>query len=189
MARGLRPDRNPLRRRSDRVEAYLLTGSLAAMLAAAPFAAKAASQASYTAAAHTEQAQLATRYEVKAVLLQAAGNATAGYSLESDVPVQAHWTSVGGVPHTGQVMAPPGTAKGKPVLVWTTKSGTPTGPPLQPGQVAGQADLAAVAAVTGIGVLYLCEAAVVRRILSRRRMAAWDADWAVTEPLWNRQRW
>jgi hypothetical protein len=86
-------------------------------------------------------------------------------------------------------MAPPGTAKGQPVPVWTTASGTLVGPPLEPGQVAGQADLAAVAAITGIGLLYLCEAAAVRKILSRRRMTAWDADWAVTEPLWNRQRW
>jgi hypothetical protein len=31
--------------------------------------------------------------------------------------------------------------------------------------------------------------AAIRQLLNRRRMAAWEADWSVTEPAWNRQRW
>jgi len=45
--------------------------------------------------------------------------------------------------------------------------------------------------VAGIAltVLTLLLAAGVTRILvNRRRMAAWDADWAVTAPMWTRQR-
>ena len=29
----------------------------------------------------------------------------------------------------------------------------------------------------------------IRQLLNRRRMAAWEADWIVTAPAWNRQRW
>ena len=49
--------------------------------------------------------------------------------------------------------------------------------------------MAALGTITGIAVLCLCGAGVVRYVMNRRRMAAWDADWAVTARAWNRQRW
>jgi hypothetical protein len=86
-------------------------------------------------------------------------------------------------------MVPAGTPKGTTVDVWLDPAGKLTVPPLDPGQVAGQADLASTGAIASIALLYLCEAVVVRQVLNRRRMAAWDAEWAVTGPAWNRQRW
>jgi hypothetical protein len=187
--RGARLDRNPLRRKSDRVETYILAGSAVAAIAVAPFAAQLASQASHTAAQHAEQAQLASRHQVTALTLQAAAGSTTGYSLQSEFPVQARWITVTGQVRTGQVMVPPGTAEGSMVPVWTNAAGQATDPPLEPGQVAGQADLAAIGAIAGLAILFTCEAAIVRHALNRRRLAAWDADWAVTAPMWNRQRW
>lgn len=189
LVRGLRPDRNPLRRTSDRVETYLLAGLFAATAAGAPFAAQAASHAAYTAALHAEQAQLASRHQVRAVLTQAAGALDIGFGVSTRVPVQAAWTSVTGAKRTGQILAESGTPKGTRVTIWTDAAGNLTSPPLQPSQVAGQGDVAALGAIAGIGVLYLCETAVIRLVLYRRRMAAWDADWAVTARAWNRQRW
>jgi len=188
---GRRPDRNPLRRRSDRIETYLLGGLLAAGVAGAPFAAQAAGHAAYAALLRAEHFQQATRHQVRAELLQSAGSHTLvnGSELDIRIPVRAHWTAVTGVPRTGQLMVPAGSPRGATVTVWTDASGTLVDPPLQPGQMANQADLAAAGAVAGIGVLYLCEAAIIRQMLNRRRMAAWDADWALTEPTWNRQRW
>jgi hypothetical protein len=185
----VRPDRNPLRRKSDRLETYILAGSAVAAIAAAPFAAQLASQASRAAAQHTSQAQLASSREVTALTLQAAAGTTDGYSLQSQFPVQARWTAVTGQTRTGQVMVPPGTTKGSVVPVWTNAAGQATNPPLGPGQIAGQADLGAMGAITGVALLFTCEAVLVRRTLNRRRLAAWDADWAVTAPMWNRQRW
>jgi hypothetical protein len=187
--RGVRPDRNPLRRKSDRLETYILAGSAVAAIAAAPFAAQLASQASRAAAQHTSQAQLASSHEVTALTLQAAAGTTDGYSLQSQFPVQARWTTVTGQTRTGQIMVPPGTTKGATVPVWTNAAGQATNPPLAPGQIAGQADLGAMGAITGVALLFTCEAVIVRRTLNRRRLAAWDADWAVTAPMWNRQRW
>jgi hypothetical protein len=189
LLRGLRPDRNPLRRTYDRVETYLLAGLFLASAAAAPFAAQAASSAAYAAGLHAQQAQLATTHEVRAELTQAAGAANTAYSLSGYVPVEATWTSVTGVRRTGQVMAPAGSGKGSTVLVWADAAGNLVSPPLLASQVAGEGQMAAFGAITGLGVLYLCEAAVVRRVLNRRRMAAWDADWVVTARAWNRQRW
>jgi hypothetical protein len=186
--RGLRPDRNPVRRTSDRLEAYLLTGLFLVAAAGAPFAALAASHAAYAAAVHTEASEAASRHEVRALLTQPAGPAVVGYTLSSEVPVQATWTSVAGVRRTGQVVVPAGSPKGTAVTVWTDAAGDLTSPPLLASQVAGQADTAAICAIAGVGVLYLCEAAIIRRVLTRRRMAAWDADWEVTAQAWNRQR-
>lgn len=187
--RGIRPDRNPLRRKSDRAETFILAGSLAVAIAAAPFAAGVAGEAGHAAALRAERGELASSHEVKAVLLQSAPDAAAGYPLGSEFPVQARWSPPGGRDLTGQLMVPAGTPKGTAIDVWVDSAGRLTGPPLQPSQVAAQADLASAGAIAGIALLYLCEAVVVRRVLVRRRLAAWDAEWAVTEPAWNRQRW
>lgn len=187
--RGVRPDANPLRRKSDRLETYILAGSAAAAIAVAPFVAQLASQASNAAGQHVERVQLASSHEVTGVTLQAAAGNTSGYTLQSQFPVQARWTSATGQAKTGEVMVPPGTAKGAAVPIWTNAAGQVTNPPLAPSQIAGQADLASIEAITGIAILFTCEALIVRRSLNRRRMAAWDADWAVTAPMWNRQRW
>lgn len=188
---GRRLDRNPLRRGSDRVETYLLGGLLAVGIAGAPFAAQAAGHATYAALLRAEHVQQATRHQVRAELLQRAENRTVvnGSELDIRVPVRARWTTVTGVPRIGQLMAPAGSPQGTTVTVWMDSSGALVNPPLQPGQVAGRADLADAGAVAGIGILYLCGAVIIRLVLNRRRMAAWDADWAFTEPMWNRQRW
>jgi len=121
------------------------------------------------------------------VLTQAADSTVSGY-LGSLIPARATWTSVTGVKHAGQIMATAGSAKGSTVIVWTDAAGNLTNPPLQPSQVSGQGYMAAIGAVVGVGVVYLCATVIVRRVLNRRRMAAWAADWAVTARAWNRQR-
>ena len=187
--RGLRPDRNPLRRTCDRVETYLLAGLFVAAVAAAPFAARAAGEAAFAAARHTQHEEQATRHLVRAELTQRATAAAGMDVLSAYVPVQATWTSATGVRRTGRVMAPAGARKDSGVSVWTDDAGNLASPPLLTSQVAGQGEMAAAGAIAGLGALYLCEAAIVRRMLNRRRMAAWDADWVVTARVWNRQRW
>jgi hypothetical protein len=187
--RGLWPDRNPLRRTYDRVETFLLVALLAAAAAAAPFAAQAASQAAYAAALHTQHVQQASEHQVRAELTPLATGADSGYSLTGYVPVRATWTSVTGVRHTSELLAPAGSRKGSTVTIWADAAGNAVSPPLLTSQVAGQGQLGAVGGIAGIGALYLCAAAVVRRVLNRRRLAAWDTDWRVTAPAWNRQSW
>lgn len=171
------------------METCLLVGLFAATAGGAPFAVHAASDAAYGAALRTEQAQLATRHEVRAVLTQAAGGTVSPYTLTNDVPARASWTSATGVRRTGEILAPTGSAKGSTVPIWTDAGGNQTSPPLQPSQVAGQGEVAALGAIVGIAALYLSETALVRYVMNRRRMAAWDADWAVTAKTWNHQSW
>ena len=70
--RGRRLDRNPLRRRSDRIETAVLGLLLAAFLAGAPFAAHAAGSWAYATSARGAQAQRASLHQVPATLLKTA---------------------------------------------------------------------------------------------------------------------
>ena len=70
--RGRRLDRNPLRRRSDRVETAMLGLLLAAFLAGAPFAAHAAGSWAYAPSVRQAQVQRASLHHVPATLLEAA---------------------------------------------------------------------------------------------------------------------
>lgn len=70
--RGLWPDRNPLRRTIDRVEAVVAGGLVAAFMAGAPLAAVAAGHAAYSIGSRTAHAQQAAWRQVPAVLLATA---------------------------------------------------------------------------------------------------------------------
>jgi len=187
--RGLRPDGNPLRRTTDRVETYLLAGLFVAAATGAPFAAQAASHAAYAGALRAQQEQLATRHQVTAVLTKSAGTTVSGYALSAYVPAEASWASVTGVPRSGEILAQAGSRRGTSVTVWTDQNGSLVSPPLATAQVVGQGQAAAIGAVAGVVVVFLTGAGFARYVLYRRRMAAWEADWQVTAPTWNHQSW
>ena len=186
--RGARPDRNPLRRPTDHLETFLLAGLFVAAAAGAPFAAQAAGHAWHADVTQTRQAELATRHEVTAVLAQPAG-VIGEYTLSSQVPTLASWKSPGGTLRAGDVPALPGSRSGTLVNVWTDANGYLVSPPLTVTQVADQTDAARVTAVGGIIVGYMASTLAIRRLLHRRRMAAWAADWVATARVWNRQTW
>jgi hypothetical protein len=49
-------------------------------------------------------------------------------------------------------------------------------------------EVAAVVVVTAtLGILVLCLARAGRWVLDRRRLAAWEADWAAVGPLWTKR--
>jgi hypothetical protein len=186
--RGARPDRNPLRRGIDRLETCLLVGLFLAMAAVTPFAAPLAGHASYLSALQARQQQLLDRHQVRAVLTQNVGPVN-GYSLSEFVLTPAEWTSVGGVSRSGEVPAEPGSAKGTAVTIWTDSDGYLDNPPLALSEVASQADAATIGVIVASGVVYIVAAAAIRQLFHHRRIAAWDADWVVTAPTWNRQSW
>ena len=181
VVRGLWPDRNPLRRRIDRVEGVLVGGLAVAFLAGAPLVTVAA----YGYGAHVAHAQQAAWHQVPAVLLTTAPSYSyTGYQPE----VRARWTAPDGARRTGAVPAPPGSRAGSTVRVWTDAAGTPAELPLQLWQVKGQAALAAVLAPVLFGEVLLAAGQLAHYLLGRRRLAAWAAEWRATGPQWSRQR-
>ena len=143
LARGLRLDRNPLRRGSDRAETAMLGVLLAAFLAGAPFAAHAAGSWTYATSIREAQVQQATLRQVPATLLQAAPS---NISNEAN----ARWKAPDGQVRTGQIFAPSGAPAGSTVMVWVNQAGQLTDSPLQRSQVTGRADMARALAVAAL---------------------------------------
>ena len=182
-ARRLWPDRNPLRRAADRAEFAVVALLLVAFLAGVPLTALAAAHWAAASGLRAERAQ-ARSHQVPAVLLHDAP--TPAGSLSFPVPwtqVLARWASPAG-PRTGKIEAPPGAKAGSTVMVWIDRPGRLTGAPVTAAGLAGRVLLAALAAPVALSVMLLVLWAYAGIFLDWRRMAAWDADWAVTEPQW-----
>jgi len=178
--RGRRPDRNPLRRGSDRVETAVLALLVIVFLTAAPFAALASGSWALARAHQAQLAEQASSYQVPARVLQLESQGGAF----GDPQAQARWTAHDGKVITGEITVPLGTADGAIQQLWTTRDGQVTNPPLQDSQVTGQADFAEGLAVFTLAVLLTITGLVTRWTLDRRRMAAWDTEWRATGPHW-----
>ena len=190
LARGARLlgfDRNPLRRRTDRIEAVIRLATLVMLLAAVPAATLAAGrQADHLALRHV-QAQRAADHEVTAVLLQqapAAGIPDPWTSVQL-TSVLARWQPPGQPSRTGQVLAPVGARAGSTVTVWVDASGAVTGAPPDHRAIASDVCLAALVTCLVTSLLVLGSSTLAHRALDRRRLRAWDAEWRAAGPMWS----
>jgi len=144
-------------------------------LVAAPLVAQVGGDLGYRAAVRTAQADQSWR-QVPAVLL-----ATARQAVDASAP--ARWQAPDGSRRTGTIFVPAGAQAGRTVKLWVDPAGRPTGPPFR-GSPRGQAILGAVLAVMVLGWALGCAAALSHGLLGRRRLAAWESDWQLTEPQW-----
>jgi hypothetical protein len=71
------------------------------------------------------------------------------------------------------------------VTVWIDASGAVASPPPGHRTIVGDVCIAAVVTCL-VATLFLLESnALVRRVLQRRRLNAWDAEWRSTGPIWS----
>ncbi len=171
--RGRRPDRNPLRRASDRVETAVLAVLVIAFVVAAPFAALTAGSYVLGRAQQAQLSQQASSYQVPARVLRLDSQGT----VYGDPQAQARWTAHDGKVITGEITVPLGATVGSTQWLWTTANGQVTNPPLEDSQVTGQAYFAEGLAVFTVALLLAITGLVARWALDKRRMAAWDAEW------------
>jgi hypothetical protein len=183
LVRGRRLDRNPLRRTSDRIETLVLILLAVVFLAAAPLAAAASGTWAHASAQRAEVAQAASRYPVTAVVLTVAAPQAAGYGSSVSI-AQARWTAPDGAAVTRGVLVPVGTAVHARLSIWTTRDGQPAARPLNESQVASTTLLGEAAGVGALAIVLALGGVLARWSLNRRRLAAWDADWAVIGPRW-----
>ncbi len=187
-ARRLGLDRNPLRRRADRIEAVVLLSTAIVLLAAAPLAAVTAGlQAGHLALRHARAEQAAVR-QVTAVLLQPAPptGAPDPYSAVQLTTVLGRWQPPGQPPRSGQVPAPAGTKAGSRVAIWIDASGAVRDPPPDHRAAVGVACIAAAGTWLVTSVLVLGFSTLARRALDRRRLRDWDAEWRRAASSWTR---
>jgi hypothetical protein len=181
--RGRRFDRNPLRRPADRAETIVLALLLVAFLVGAPLAALASSSWAHAIAQRAKLAQAASRREVAAVVLTAAGAPAVGSPNLTSI-TSARWTAPDGTVVTSELPVPVGTSAGATVRVWTTRDGQLTSHPISESQVASLADLGEITGAATVAALLALVGVLARRSLDKRRMAAWEADWQSTGPRW-----
>jgi hypothetical protein len=177
--------RNALRRPVDRIEGAVLVALSAALLVAVAVAA--------LLGMHTYHSQRAASVSLRpavAVLIQAGPIYVSPAYIGQ---AEARWRDRGGGEGSGvltTVSTPDivGAAAGTRIPVWLDRSGQPAAPP--GGQVAMilNALAEAAAAAGGAAVALLICYTLCRLALDRRRLAAWESAWSLTEPRWTTRR-
>jgi hypothetical protein len=177
--------RNALRRPVDRIEGALLVTLSAAFLVAMTVAS--------ILAAHTYQSQRAASAGLHTALATLIQAGPPYGSLDRFGQAEARWRDPGGgeqddVLTTITTPGIAGTAAGARIPVWLDHSGQPVAPPA--GQVAMIVNALAVgaAATAGAGIALLIFYTLGRLALDRRRLAAWESAWSLTEPRWTTRR-
>ncbi|MER6663962.1 hypothetical protein ABT256_05400 [Amycolatopsis japonica] len=171
--------RNPLVRRSDRLETALMIGAVLLALLAIPFAAAAGSGA-YAEGRERAAKQAANRQETTAVLLADAPPVRVrldGVPLGEKVEVTARWMGPGGLIREGVVTVDAGTVTGNEVRIWLDARGHPVEPPVTDTDVLSQG----VGVGTGLWLGWLALVATLflscRAALGRGRAAEWTREW------------
>jgi hypothetical protein len=184
-------DRNPVRRRIDRLEGGLLFGLIALFLIAAPVLAGVAEHGIHAAGLRQERAQ-ASWHPVWAVVqggVAQGGRAQGVFTWPAKaVAKRVQWTTPGGQPRSGWVLVRAGAVAGSRSRVWISRRGSLTGPPLRPAQLRARISLAGALTEFGVGVLLVFVGDAGRRLLRQRRLAGWDKAWRAVEPRWTKRR-
>lgn len=187
LSRSLGFDRNPLRRHSDLIAAWLLPGVIVALLALGPVVALGAG---HWASAQNRAAVQAQRawHHVPAVLLQSAPGPMFpdGGANSWIVWTPARWTA-DGVAHVGQVPADSGSRAGSVLTVWLDQTGKVRQP--LTAAAAGSRTVTAIGmSVAALALVLAALAVLARRLLDARRLSGWEADWLLVGPQWTEQR-
>jgi hypothetical protein len=208
-------DGNPLRRTSDRVEAWFTILLLIVLVLVMPYAAWRAGRASYTAGLRTERVEQAHRYRTEAVLLPDpdtggtpaanSGGATGdapppgadsdaaaparGSGGDSRVRAYAQWTGVDGSEHHGFIPVVAPAQPGTRIPVWTNATGDMVGAPQRRFETVIDAATVAVVMAAVVAGLLAALWVVARRVLDAYRLARWQEAWWQYEPRWTGRRW
>jgi hypothetical protein len=175
--------RNPLRRREDVLEAWVLLVVWLVVVVAAPLAGVLGARAS----AHTDAQRRAERYPVTATLVEDGPGSDGKTGLAGGrVTAAVRWTAADGTRHTGRTLVDQGLRAGARLTVWTDRQGGLTSAPPTATRIAvdsaftGVASSVAVVAATATGGLG------VRVVLDKRRRRAWEAEWRRIGSQWGR---
>jgi multisubunit Na+/H+ antiporter MnhG subunit len=162
--------RNPLVRRSDRIEALMLILGIALVLVTAPIAG-AVGTAVYSSRAAVYEQQVRTRHTVAATVLADSTSTVRPYTVSFDV--RARWQDRGVQHETVLGWDRPAKA-GERLSIWVNDRGDYTGPPARPERAVS--DAIVVGALLWLSVITMVAAAIglARFRLDRRRHAQWD---------------
>jgi hypothetical protein len=188
--RGWRWRRNPLRRRSDVIEAW--TALIVAVLLGlgAPLAGALAGWWAHGEARGVAAQQRAERHRVRAEVVGRMPGGTP--SLQGGRPhayrVDVRWKDATGATRTTNARVPADARQGETVTLWFDDSGKNVPPPPDDTAVWQHTVTVGLTAAGGAVAVVLLAHTVVRRVSTGHRLAEWEREWARTEPEWTRRR-
>ncbi|WP_267714376.1 hypothetical protein [Streptomyces sp. CoH17] len=173
--------RNPLRRREDVIEGWVLVIVCLVVALAGPVAGVLAAHAS----AHGDAQRRTERHSVSATLVSDVSStspATAAPGGRLDATVR--WTAPDGTRHSGKIPVDMGTKAGSRVTVWTDSRNQVTAAP--PTTTQAGVDAAFMGAASSFTVATTAAAGYcgARVVLNRRRRAAWEHEWEDVASRW-----
>jgi hypothetical protein len=187
--RGWRWRRNPLRRRSDVVEAWTLLVVAVLLGVGAPALGALSAWWAHGQARAVAAEQRQERRQVRAEVI--------GQTPESLPSVQAggehsyratvRWTEPDGAARTTAARVPADTRRGETVDVWLDARDRGVPAPADDSLIWQHTVAFGACTTAGAAVAVLAGHTAVRRVALRHRMAEWDRAWARTEPQWTRR--
>jgi hypothetical protein len=188
LTRRLGHDGNPLRRRVDVLEAWLVPVAIVAFLALCPLILGTTATWMRAANASEQHAQRGWRPVTGHLLQSVPGPQQPNHGMNSWTTwVPARWTEAG-VVRRGVVPAEAGSRAGSAIAVWLDKAGRVHMPPLTPGGAGSRVLEARISGLAVLAVLLAIMVIVTRRIMDRRRLARWGSAWLSVGPTWSRHR-
>ncbi|AWW40973.1 Rv1733c family protein [Streptomyces cadmiisoli] len=171
--------RNPLKRRADVVEAWVLlgTGTLTVVVGVL---------AGLTVTRSVEREMARERAEwrpVAASLTEDTPGPPPASSVEQ-VWAEVRWVAPDGSTRTGQARVRPGSPEGSPVTVWTDGEGGLVAEPASEEQARLRSSLVGGFVGGGAAAVPLVGGRLLLGRLECRRLDQWDVDWARFDPLW-----
>ncbi|QTD96145.1 Rv1733c family protein [Streptomyces cyanogenus] len=174
--------RNPLKRHSDVVEAWIVLAGWLLALVAGVFAGVVAARTSESSFA----ARVSQLHPVSAVLTDDSARTPAVGSGYDDGRVWAavRWTDADGSVHTDRAKVSSGAPAGTRITVWTNQSDRVVPTPVTGAAADLQSALTGALVAPAASALVWGAGRLVRGRLIRRRMAEWDEEWKQIGPRW-----
>ena len=175
--------RNPLRRTSDVVEAWVLLVAWILALVGGLVAGVLTASAMQASAERVR----AQSHPVQAVLTQDPTHGSARPTSSALVWGTVRWTDRDGSTHTGRTRVPASAVPGSPLTVWSNGRGGLTPPPASAADAAFQSFLGGLWASAASAGLVIGGAKLVQTRLDRRRFDQWAEEWARVDARWGRK--
>ncbi|CAL9650274.1 hypothetical protein SUDANB145_06584 [Streptomyces sp. enrichment culture] len=185
--RGWRWRRNPLRRRSDVIEAWTVLVVAVLLLVGAPALGAATAWWAHGQARAVAAEQRAERRQVRAEVVGTTPETLPSVQSGGQHSYRAavRWSEPGEAPRTTSARLPAETRRGETVTVWLDARGRSVPPPADGATVWRHAVTMGACATAGSAAVVLLGHCAVRRVALRHRLAEWDRDWARAEPQWS----
>ncbi|MBD0422589.1 hypothetical protein AB0L35_20090 [Streptomyces sp. NPDC052309] len=188
--RGWRWRRNPLRRRSDVVEAWTVLTVALLLFVGAPVLGAVSAWWAHGQAREVAAEQRADRHRVGATVVGRTPDTLP--SVQSGGPhsyrATVRWSEPGGAERTTTTRVAAGTRQGDVVDVWLDSRGRSVAPPTSDSAVWQHTVTIGACSALGASLAVLLANSVVRRTALRHRLAEWEREWASTEPQWTHRR-